>query len=191
MTGRGALAYLDEQERRLQQIAGLLKSAPADAAARVEALVNDKKRLEKELVDMRRKLASGGGGASSGNEAKVIKGVNFASRVLDGIPAGELKPLADEIKNKLGSGVVALVSVDGDNKASLVVAVTQDLTSKIDAVKLVRIGAEKLGGKGGGGRPDMAQAGGPDGQDGERCGGCDRGVARELKRYGISLEQAR
>lgn len=163
VTGRGALAYLNEQEQRLQSIAALLKSSPAEAASRVEALVNDKKKLEKELADMRRKLAAGGGGASA-PEAKVIKGVNFTSRVLDGVPANELKPLADELKAKMGSGVVALVSVDESGKASLVVAVTPDLTAKISAVDLVKKGAEKLGGKGGGGRPDMAQAGGPDGK---------------------------
>jgi alanyl-tRNA synthetase len=163
VTGRGALSYMDLQEKRLQAIAAVLKSSPAEAMTRVEALVGDKKKLEKEVSDLRRKLASGGGGAAAGPEAKVIKGVNFASRVLTGIPAGELKPLADEIKMKLGSGVVALVSVAEDGKASLVVAITQDLTQKIDAVTLVKIGAEKLGGKGGGGRPDMAQAGGPEG----------------------------
>ncbi|MDE1153939.1 MAG: alanine--tRNA ligase [Micavibrio sp.] len=163
VTGEGALAYLGEQEERLFKIADTLKSSPADAANRVEALVNDKKRLEKEISDLRRKLAAGGGG-SSANDAKAINGINFTSRVLENVPANELKPLADELKTKMGSGVVALVSVDETGKASLVVAVTQDLTSKVDAVKLVKIGAEKLGGKGGGGRPDMAQAGGPEGR---------------------------
>jgi len=162
VTGEGALAYLAEQEERLFKIADTLKPSPADAAARVEALVNDKKRLEKEISDLRRKLAAGGGGAA--NESKAINGINFTSRVLENIPANELKPLADELKSKLGSGVVALVSVDDAGKASIVVAVTPDLTSKLDAVKLVRIGAEKMGGKGGGGRPDMAQAGGPEGK---------------------------
>ncbi len=163
VTGRGALHYLNEQENRLHAAAALLKTSPAEVPARVEALVNDKKKLEKEISDLRRKLAASGGGAAT-PEAKVIKGVNFTSRVLDGVPANELKPLADELKAKLGSGVVALVSVDDTGKASLVVAVTPDLTGKINAVTLVKVGAEKLGGKGGGGRPDMAQAGGPDGK---------------------------
>lgn len=162
VTGEGALAYLSEQEQRLQNIAAILKSSPADAAARVEALVSDKKKMEKEISDLRRKLAAGGS-ASGGDDVKVIKGINFTSRVLDGIPAGDLKPLADDLKAKIGSGVVALVSVDDTGKASLVVAVTADLKGKIDAVQLVKVGAEKLGGKGGGGRPDMAQAGGPNG----------------------------
>ena len=164
VTGRGALAYLQEQTGRLDSVADLLKAAPAEVPARVEALVADKKRLEKELADMRRKLAAGGG-ATGAAEVKVIKGVNFTARVLEGVPANELKPLADDIKAKLGSGVVALVSVDDSGKASLVVAVTADLTGKINAVDLVKKGAEKLGGKGGGGRPDMAQAGGPEGRD--------------------------
>ena len=163
VTGAGAMQYLSEQEGRLRQVAGMLKAAPAETVNRVEALLNDKKKLEKEVSDLRRKLAAGGGG-SAAPEAKVIKGINFTSRVLEGIPAGELKPLADDLKAQLGSGVVALVSVAEDGKASIVVAVTKDLTSKVDAVKLVKIGAEKLGGKGGGGRPDMAQAGGPDGK---------------------------
>ncbi|HYD19306.1 MAG TPA: alanine--tRNA ligase [Patescibacteria group bacterium] len=163
VTGEGALKYLSEQENRLYQVAGLLKTSPADVVARVEALANEKKRLEKEVTDLRRKLASGGGG-SSAPDAKSVNGINFTSRVLEGVPANELKPLADELTQKLGSGVVALVSVADDGKASLVVAVTKDLTAKIDAVKLVKIGAEKLGGKGGGGRPDMAQAGGPEGK---------------------------
>lgn len=162
VTGRGALAYLAEQEERLMSIAGLLKTSPAEALTRVEALVNEKKKLEKELADMRRKLASGGGGSAT-PEIKDIKGIKFTSRVLEGVPANELKPLADELKSKLGSGVVALVSVSEDGKVSLVVGVTQDLTSRISAVDLVKKGAEKLGGKGGGGRPDMAQAGGTDG----------------------------
>jgi len=162
VTGRGALAYFKQLEQRQQATAASLKTSPAEVQTRVEALINDKKRLEKEVSDLRRKLATGGSAAES--EAKVIKGVNFTSRVLEGVPANELKPLADELKAKLGSGVVALVSVAEDGKASLVVAVTPDLTGKINAVNLVKVGVEKLGGKGGGGRPDMAQGGGPDGK---------------------------
>jgi alanyl-tRNA synthetase len=162
VTGRGALRYINEQEKYLHSITDMLKASPADAVLRIESLLNDKKKLEKDLADMRRKLAAGGGGASAPVEAKIIKGVNFTSRVLEDIPANELKPLADELKTKMGSGVVALVSIAADGKTSLVVAVTPDLTARISAVTLVKIGAEKLGGTGGG-RPDMAQAGGSDG----------------------------
>ena len=158
MTGSGALQYLNEQEQKLKSIAALLKSSPAEASTRVEALINDKKKLEKEISNLRRKIAISGEGTSP--ETKAIEGVNFTSRVLEDIPPNELKPLADDLKSKLGSGVVALISVAKDGKASLVVAVTPDLTDKISAVDLVKIGAQKLGGKGGGGRPDMAQAGG-------------------------------
>ena len=165
VTGKGALAYLIEQEKRLQDIAALLKAAPADAVARVDALVADKKKMEKEISDLRRKVAAGGGGGSgaSNSNVKDIKGVKFTSRILQGVPAAELKPLADDLKAQLGSGIVALVSVDETGKASLVVAVTSDLTAKNNAVELVKKGSAILGGKGGGGRPDMAQAGGPDG----------------------------
>ncbi len=162
VTGMGALEHLGAQEQRLYAIADMLKTSATEVQNRVEALISDKKKLEKEVSELRRKLATGGGGVES--EAKVIKGVNFTSRVLEGVPANELKPLADALKTKLGSGVVALVSVAEDGKASLVVAVTPDLTGKINAVNLVKVGVEKLGGKGGGGRPDMAQGGGPDGK---------------------------
>ena len=162
VTRRGALKDLKEDKRHLYAVAALLQTAPWKVEERVVALINDKKKLEKEASDLRRKLATGGGGVES--ESKVIKGVNFTSRVLEGVPANELKPLADELKSKLGSGVVALVSVAEDGKASLVVAVTSDLAGKISAVNLVKAGVEKLGGKGGGGRPDMAQGGGPDGK---------------------------
>ena len=163
VTGEGALQYLSAQEERLREVAQLLKSSPAEAVARVEALVNEKKKMEKEIAELRRKLATGGAGGAA-PEAKGIKGINFTSRVLENIPASELKPLADDLKSKIGSGVVALVSVAEDGKASLVVAVTQDLTGKLNAVDLVKTGSAVLGGKGGGGRPDMAQAGGPDGR---------------------------
>ncbi len=164
VTGRGAVAYLQQQSEQIDAVAGLLRASPAEVPARIEALLNDKKRLEKEVSDLRRKLATGGATASEA-EVKVIKGVNFTARVLEGVPANELKPLADDLKAKLGSGVVALVSVAEDGKASLVVGVTADLTGKISAVDLVKTGAARLGGKGGGGRPDMAQAGGPEGKD--------------------------
>ncbi|MCK5658913.1 MAG: alanine--tRNA ligase [Alphaproteobacteria bacterium] len=162
VTGKAALQYLNEQEQRLYSIAALLKTSPVEAPVRVEALINDRKKLEKEVSDLRRKIAIGGEGNLL--ETKVINGVNFTSRILEDIPPNELKPLADDMKLKIGSGVVALVSVAKDSKASLVVAVTSDLINKINAVDLVKIGAKKLGGKGGGGRPDMAQAGGPNGK---------------------------
>lgn len=167
MTGHQAIAYLSGRDTLLQRTATALKTSVEDVLGRVETLLDEKKRLEKEVADMRRKLAAGGGGGSGASaDVKDIKGVKFTSRVLQDLPAGDLKPLADDLKTKLGSGVIVLVAVN-DGKASLVVAVTDDLVKKFSAVDLVKAGAEALGGKGGGGRPDMAQAGGPDGANAE------------------------
>ena len=159
LTGEAAIAHMDEQERRLMETASALKVAPADVPARVAVLVEERKKLERDLVEARRKLASGGG-TSEAPAFKEIAGVKYAARLLPDVPAKELKSMADELKKQIGSGVVALAS-SAEGKASLVVAVTSDLTSRFDAVQLVRVGSEALGGKGGGGRPDMAQAGGP------------------------------
>jgi len=130
----------------------------------VKSLLEEKKKLEKEVSNLRRKIATGGAG-SEASDTKDVGGVKFAARVIEGMSAKELKPMADDIKSTIGSGVVALISVSDDGKASLVVGVTKDLTEKINAVTLVKAGAEKLGGKGGGGRADMAQAGGPNGSN--------------------------
>ncbi|MDR3450499.1 MAG: DHHA1 domain-containing protein, partial [Alphaproteobacteria bacterium] len=115
-----------------------------------------------EVADLRKQVALGGGGSANANEApKQINGVNFIGRVLADVPAKDLKPMADAFKAQVKSGVVALAS-SFEGKVSLVVAVTDDLTQRISAVDLVKLGAEQVGGKGGGGRPDMAQAGGAD-----------------------------
>ncbi len=164
LTGKNALRYFEEQEARLQDVAAILKTAPAEAAARARQLVEDRKKLEQQLADLRRQIATGSG-TSQGGEAdniKEISGIKFSAKVLEGFPPKDLKPMADELKDRIGSGVIALIATN-EGKASLVVAVTEDLTGRVNAVDLVKVGAEKLGGKGGGGRPDMAQAGGPDG----------------------------
>ncbi|MFA6279815.1 MAG: alanine--tRNA ligase [Bdellovibrionales bacterium] len=164
VTGAGALAYFAEQEKQLQGVADALKASPADAPSRVHQLVEDRKKLEREVADLRRAVAMGGGGSASSASAdapRQVGGVNFISRVMQDMPAKDLKPMADAFKAQVKSGVVALAS-SFEGKVSLVVAVTDDLTSKISAVDLVKVGAEALGGKGGGGRPDMAQAGGVD-----------------------------
>ncbi|MCB9978064.1 MAG: alanine--tRNA ligase [Rhodospirillales bacterium] len=160
LTGTGAFAYLRDQDEKLRALATLLNTAPADVPERVRTLAEDRRHLEKQVADLRRQMASGGGGAS-GPDIKDIGGVKFIGRVVD-LPPRDLKPLADDFKGKMGSGVVALVSTY-EGKASLVVGVTSDLTGRFSAVDLVKIGAAALGGQGGGGRPDMAQAGGPDG----------------------------
>ena len=161
VAGRAADAYARERDELLARAAAELKTSPSELPARIRALLEERKKSERELGEVRRKLATGGGADGDGDLAKEVGGIQFAGRKLDGVPAKELKPMADDLKRRLGSGIVAIVSVD-DGKASLVVGVTDDLTEKFDAVEFVRVGAQALGGKGGGGRPDMAQAGGPD-----------------------------
>jgi len=164
VTGRGALEYFNDHDKAIKEVAGMFKTAVSDVPSRVESLVEEKRKLEKQVGELRRKVAAGGSNSSGEADFKEIGGVKFASRILSDISAKDLKPLADDMKEKLGSGVVALISVDEEGKASIVVAVTKDLTGKINAVELVKLGAAKLGGTGGGGRPDMAQAGGTEGK---------------------------
>lgn len=161
LTGQSALEYFEAQDKALQNAAQLLKVPPSEVGARIEALLAEKKKLENDISNLRRELATGGG-SNANDDIKDIGGVKFIAKILPGFPAKDLKPMADELKQRLGSGVIALIATD-DGKASIVVAVTDDLTDKISAVDLVKIGAEAMGGKGGGGRADMAQAGGPNG----------------------------
>ncbi|MCC0029203.1 MAG: alanine--tRNA ligase [Brucellaceae bacterium] len=162
LTGVDARAYLDAQDQRVKDAAALLKTSPAELLPRLETLVEERRKLERELAEARKKLAMGGGASGGGNESRDVGGVAYLGRVLEGVEAKDLKGFADEAKQALGSGVVALVGVSGEGKASVVVAVTDDLTDRFSAVDLVRTASAALGGKGGGGRPDMAQAGGPD-----------------------------
>ncbi|PVB59926.1 alanine--tRNA ligase [Labrenzia sp. 011] len=162
LTGAEARAYLDAQDKRVREIAGILKSSAHEAPARVAQLVEERRRLEKELADARKKLAMGGG-SGEGAPVKDAGRFKLMARTVEGINPKDLKGMADEAKTQLGSGVVVLISVADDGKAAIVTAVTKDLTEAVSAVDLVRIGSEALGGRGGGGRPDMAQAGGPDG----------------------------
>ncbi|CTQ52218.1 Alanine--tRNA ligase [Roseibium album] len=162
LTGAEARIHLDAQDKRMRAVAGLLKIGADDVPARVAQLVEDRKRLEKELVDAKKKLAMGGGGEGS-TPVKDAGSFKLMARTVEGINPKDLKGMADEAKTQLGSGVVVLINVADDGKAAIVTAVTKDLTEKVSAVDLVRIGSEALGGRGGGGRPDMAQAGGPDG----------------------------
>lgn len=162
LTGEAARTYLAEQDERVKVLASALRVQPTDVVARVEALVDERRKLEKELADAKRKLAMGGG-AVQADQPRVINGVNFIGRNLAGVEAKDLKSLADDAKAGIESGVVVLIAVGDDGKASAVVSVTPDLTARFSAVDLVRIASGALGGKGGGGRPDMAQAGGPHG----------------------------
>ncbi len=162
LTGPEARAYLETHDRLLRETAEALKTTPESLPARVAQLLDERRHLERELIEMRRKLAAGGGNAAGGDsEAKEIGGVKFVVRALADVPPRELKSLVDELKDQLGSGVVAVADAY-DGKGSVVVGVTSDLAGKVSAVDLVRVGVAELGGKGGGGRPDMAQGGGPD-----------------------------
>jgi alanyl-tRNA synthetase len=164
LTGAAARAYLDEQDKRVRQMAAALKVAPQEAVARLETVLEERRRMERDLADARKKLALGGGAGStdSGSESEKVGGVGFLGKVVAGVAPKDLKSLADEGKNSLGSGIVVFVGTSEDGKASVVVGVTDDMTQKFSAVDLVRAASAALGGKGGGGRPDMAQAGGPD-----------------------------
>jgi alanyl-tRNA synthetase len=166
MTGDAARRHLVQESRRLREMADLLKIPVEEAPERLAALIEERRRLERDLAEARRKLAMGEG-AGGGDPIRDIQGVKLMARAVSGVEMRDLKSLADEGKKRLGSGVVAIVGVAGDGKAGIVVGVTEDLTPTLDAVSLVRAGAEKLGGKGGGGRRDLAQAGGPDGSQAE------------------------
>ena len=157
--GLAALEYAQSRDDILSGVSATLKVACADIPARVQAMQDDRKRLERELSDTRKRLASGGNGGCP--DVKTVNGVKFSGRILNDIPAKELKGMADELKKQIGSGVVALACAT-DGKVSIVVGVTNDLTDKFNAVDLVRAASAAADGKGGGGRPDMAQAGGTD-----------------------------
>jgi alanyl-tRNA synthetase len=162
MTGDAARKHLADESRKLHDLAGLLKVPVGEIDVRVEQLIEERRRLERELSDAKKKLAMGGGASSGAAEFEDVNGVKLMAKSLSGIDAKELKSLADEGKKKLGSGVVVLLATGEEGKASLVVGVTDDLTSANNAVDLVNAGVAELGGKRGGGRPDMAQGGGPD-----------------------------
>jgi alanyl-tRNA synthetase len=166
LTGNAARANANNFARLAKTTASELRVPLEDVPSRVTALLEERKRLERELTDAKKKLAmsSSGGGESDGADGvRTVGDVKLMARAVEGIELKDLRSLADEGKKKVGSGVVAIVGVTGDGKAGLVVGVTEDLVARFNAVDLVKKGAEVLGGKGGGGRPDMAQAGGPDG----------------------------
>jgi alanyl-tRNA synthetase len=170
LTADGARAYLADQDARVRELAGLLRTRPDDVVERVRGLMDERKALERELANAKKQLALAGGGAAAGGGAgaaesavRTIGNVKYMGRVVQGLNPKDLRGLIDDAKKQVGSGIVAIVGVTEDNKAGLAVGVTDDLKATYNAVDLVKIGAEVLGGKGGGGRPDMAQAGGTDG----------------------------
>jgi alanyl-tRNA synthetase len=163
LTGQAARRNANHFIQLAKTGAAELKVQPDELAERIAALLDERKRLEREVSDARRKLAMGGGERSGDDGVRSVGDIKLLARAVSGIEIKDLKTLADDGKKQVGSGVVAIVGVTGDGKAGIVVGVTKDLTERFNAVDLVRLGAEVLGGKGGGGRPDMAQAGGPDG----------------------------
>ncbi len=168
LTGDAARKWLVAREDALKSAAKAIRATPEEVPARIAALLDERKRLEKELADAKKALALGGGGAGADADAHTdedVGGVAFSGQVLEGLSPKDLRPLLDETKARLGSGIAAIVAVN-DGKASIAAAVTDDLIGRFSAVDLVRAGVEALGGKGGGGRPDMAQGGGPDGSKG-------------------------
>ncbi|MBB5072928.1 alanyl-tRNA synthetase [Bartonella callosciuri] len=164
LTGTEARLYLRRQDERIREIADLFKTSYCDVEARVQALLDDRRKLEKELNDVRKKMMLSGVTRQGGQEdITIINGVSFMGRIVKNISPRDLKAFVDAGKKQIGSGIVAFISISEDDKASAVVGVTDDLTKKLNAVDLVRILSSTLGGQGGGGRPDMAQAGGPAG----------------------------
>ncbi|WP_020086489.1 alanine--tRNA ligase [Hyphomicrobium zavarzinii] len=169
LTGDGARAYLAEADARLKEAAAVLKTRPEDLVERLKILVEERKTLERQLAEAKKQIALGGAGpAQNGASApasavRTVGDVKLLARSVQGLNPKDLRGLVDDGKKQVGSGVVAIVGVTEDGKAGLAVGVTEDLIKVWSAVDLVKVGAEALGGKGGGGRPDMAQAGGPDG----------------------------
>ena len=157
VTGQAALAMLAQSEARLAEAAGLLRTTPAELPERLAALIEERRGLERKLAEAQKKLATGGGAET----VETIGDIRLAARNLGDVAPRELKGLAEAISQQIGGGVVALVST-AEGKASIVVSVSKELAGRFSAVDLVRVAATALGGKGGGGRPDLAQAGGPD-----------------------------
>ncbi|MEC3949675.1 alanine--tRNA ligase [Sphingobium sp. HWE2-09] len=162
LTGEAARLWLVDRDDKLRQTANALKTSPDEVPARIAALVEQSRKLERELAEAKKALALGGGGSAQPAGPEQIGNVSFLGQVIDGLDPKELRGIVDGNKKALGSGVSAVLAVV-DGRATIAVGVTDDLTASISAVDLVRVGVEALGGKGGGGRPDMAQGGGPDG----------------------------
>jgi alanyl-tRNA synthetase len=169
VTAAAARRYLSAQDEYLKEAAALLRVKPEDVAARLQILVDERKKLERELAEAKKAIALGGNGTArgGGDAVRTVGQIKLLSRTVHGIAPKDLRGLVDDGKKQIGSGVVAIVGVTDEGKAGIIVGVTEDLTPSLSAVDLVKAGAEVLGGAGGGGRPDMAQAGGPDGSRAE------------------------
>ncbi len=180
LTGEGARQWLVARDEKLREAASVLKSSPDEVPARIMSLVEERKRLERELAEAKKALALGGGGGAPAAGPEQVAGVNFLGQVLDGLDPKALRGAVDDAKQRVGSGIVALVAVN-DGRASVAVGVTDDLIGTHSAVDLVKAAVEALGGKGGGGRPDMAQGGGPDGDKGGEALAAVKGALEAAK----------
>jgi alanyl-tRNA synthetase len=160
LTGADAMTYLRAQDHRLAEVALELKAQPADVPERVRSLMEERRALANEVAQLRRELAMSGGGASA-PDIRDVAGTHFIAQVLSGVTGKDLPPLVDQFKEKLGSGAVLLIA-DAEGKAAVAAGVTPDLTDKFSAVDIVKAAVAALGGKGGGGRADMAQGGAKD-----------------------------
>ena len=167
LTGEAAREYLAEQDDRVRAIAAMLKTGQDEVLTRIEALIDERRKLERELTEAKKALALAGPAGGAGEGPEEVAGTKFIGRVVSGVSPRDLKPMVDEAKQSLGSGVVVFAAASEDGKGSVVVGVTGDLTDRFSAVDLVQLASAALGGKGGGGRPDMAQAGGPEGDKAE------------------------
>ncbi|RJF91091.1 alanine--tRNA ligase [Sphingomonas cavernae] len=168
LTGEGARTWLVARDERLKEAAAALKTAPDDVPARVAALMEERKRLERELADAKKALAMGGGGTAEAAGPEQVGGYAFLGQVVEGLDPKGLRGTVDDMKTRVDSGIAALVAVN-DGRASVAVGVTDDLVGSVSAVDLVKAAVAALGGQGGGGRPDMAQGGGPDGDKGDEA----------------------
>jgi alanyl-tRNA synthetase len=162
LTGEGALAWLNARDQRLKDAAATLKASPDEVPARIAALVDNARRLERELADAKKALAMGGGSQGQAAGPEQVGGFGFLGQVVEGLDPKGLRGEVDSMKQRVGSGIAALIAVN-DGRASVAVGVTEDLVGTVSAVDLVKVAVGALGGQGGGGRPDMAQGGGPDG----------------------------
>ena len=179
LTGEAARQWLIDRDAKLREAAATLKSAPDEVPSRIAALVEDRRRLERELADAKKALAMGGGARSDAAPLEQVNGHSFLGQVVEGLNPKDLRSTVDTMKKRVGAGVAVLVAVN-DGRASVAVGVTEDLAAQIDAVNLVKAAVAALGGQGGGGRPDMAQGGGPDGSKAQEAIDAVRGELEKV-----------
>jgi alanyl-tRNA synthetase len=180
LTGEAARKWLSDREAKLREAAAALKAAPDEVPARIASLVEERRRLERELADAKKQLAMGGGSAKSASpEPEQVNGHKFIGQILEDFDSKGLRAAVDDIKKRLGSGIGALVAVN-EGRASVAVGVTDDLAGQVSAVDLVKAAVAALGGQGGGGRADMAQGGGPDGSKAKEALDAVRGALEKV-----------